>query len=68
MALTVGCARLCAEPHVERHKGVIYTEHRRQTMHETITGFVGLDVHAESTAVGFAESGRDAPCASGEDA
>ena len=30
-------------------------------MHETITGFVGLDAHAESIAIGFAESGRDAP-------
>ena len=30
-------------------------------MHETITGFVGLDAHAESTAVGVAELGRAAP-------
>ena len=30
-------------------------------MHETITGFVGLDAHAESTAIGFAEAGREAP-------
>jgi transposase len=41
--------------------GVIYTEHRRQTMDEGITGFVGLDAHAESTAIGFAEAGRAAP-------
>jgi transposase len=41
--------------------GVIYKEHRRQTMHEPITGFVGLDVHAESTAIGFAAAGREAP-------
>jgi len=30
-------------------------------MDETITGFVGLDVHAESTAIGVAESGRAVP-------
>jgi len=30
-------------------------------MHETITGFVGLDAHAESTAIGIAEFGRAAP-------
>jgi transposase len=30
-------------------------------MDELITGFVGLDAHAESTAIGFAEAGRDAP-------
>ncbi len=30
-------------------------------MDEIITGFVGLDVHAESTAIGFAEPGRGAP-------
>ena len=30
-------------------------------MQETITGFVGLDAHAESTAIGFAEAGREAP-------
>jgi transposase len=40
---------------------VIYTEHRRQTVDELITGFVGLDAHAESTAIGVAEAGRAAP-------
>lgn len=30
-------------------------------MDEIITGFVGLDAHAESTAIGFAEAGRAAP-------
>ncbi|HEY2276282.1 MAG TPA: IS110 family transposase [Steroidobacteraceae bacterium] len=30
-------------------------------MDELITGFVGLDAHAESTAIGFAEAGREAP-------
>ena len=40
---------------------VIYNEHRRQTVEEFITGFVGLDAHAESTAIGFAEAGRAAP-------
>jgi transposase len=41
--------------------GVIYKKHRRQTMDETITGFVGLDAHAESRAIGFADAGRAAP-------
>jgi transposase len=41
--------------------GVIYKKHRRQTMHELITGFVGLDAHAESTAIAVAEAGRAAP-------
>jgi transposase len=41
--------------------GVIYKKLRRQTMDELITGFVGLDAHAESTAIGFAEAGRAAP-------
>lgn len=30
-------------------------------MYETTTGFVGLDAHAESTAIGLAELGRAAP-------
>jgi len=30
-------------------------------MDEPITGFVGLDAHAESTAIAFAEAGRSAP-------
>src|SRR5512143_3711324 len=30
-------------------------------MDEPITGFVGLDAHAESTAIAFAEAGRAAP-------
>jgi transposase len=41
--------------------GVIYKKHRRQTMQELITGFVGLDAHAESTAIAVAELGREAP-------
>jgi transposase len=41
--------------------GVIYKKHRRQTMDEIITGFVGLDAHAQSIAIGFAEAGRAAP-------
>jgi len=41
--------------------GVIYKKHRRQTMQELITGFVGLDAHAESTAIAVAEAGRVAP-------
>ena len=30
-------------------------------MQELITGFVGLDAHAESTAIGVAQAGRAAP-------
>ena len=30
-------------------------------MQELITGFVGLDAHAESTAIAVAEAGRAAP-------
>jgi transposase len=41
--------------------GVIYKKHRRQTMQELITGFVGLDAHAESTAIAVAEVGREVP-------
>src|SRR5262245_36433632 len=58
---TVGCALACAEPHVGRVRSVIYTEHRRQTMNEPTTVFVGLDAHAASTAIGVAEPGRAAP-------
>ena len=58
---TVGCARECAEPHVERVRSVIYTAHRRQTMDEATTAFVGLDAHAQSTAIAVAELGREAP-------
>src|SRR5437660_154331 len=57
---TVGCALECAEPHVERVRSVVYTEHRRQTMNEPTTAFVGLDTHAESIAIGVAEPGRNA--------
>jgi transposase len=41
--------------------GVIYKKHRRQTMDELITGFIGLDAHAESTAIAVAEAGREVP-------
>jgi protein-disulfide isomerase-like protein with CxxC motif len=61
---TVGCAIVRAEPHVERHKGVIYTEHRRQTMDE-IT-YVGLDAHAQTTAIAVAEAGETRCAAHGE--
>jgi hypothetical protein len=57
----VGCALSRAEPHVERHEGVVYTKHRRQTMDEIITAYVGLDSHAESTAIAIAEAGNAAP-------
>ena len=30
-------------------------------MEENITGFIGLDAHAESTVIGLAEAGREAP-------
>src|SRR5258708_7790569 len=55
---SVGCAIARAEPHVERRKGVNYNEHRRQTMDENITSYVGLDAHAESSAIAVAEAGE----------
>jgi len=55
---TVGCAIACAEPPVERRQGDIYNEHRRQTMDEIITSYVGLDAHAESSAIGVADAGE----------
>jgi transposase len=41
--------------------GVVYNKHRRQTMDEHIIGFFGLDSHAQSTAIAWAQAGRAAP-------
>jgi transposase len=41
--------------------GVICGTHRRQTMDEDITAYVGLDVHKDSIAIACAEPGRAAP-------
>jgi len=58
----VGCAPRCAEPHAETPEGVLTaTIHRRQTVSKSITSFVGLDVHKDSTAIGEAEAGRESP-------
>src|SRR5215472_10609634 len=58
----VGCAPRCAEPHAETPPGVLTASiHRRQTVSKNITSFVGLDVHKDSTAIGEAETGREAP-------
>ena len=58
----VGCAPRCAEPHAETPESVLTaTNQRRQTVYESITSFVGLDVHKDSTAIAVAEAGRDAP-------
>src|SRR5882724_3547219 len=35
--------------------------HRRQTMSNVITSFVGLDVHRDSIAMGVAQTGREPP-------
>jgi transposase len=40
---------------------VICISHRRQTMSEISTAFVGLDVHKESIAIAIAKPGRAAP-------
>jgi transposase len=40
---------------------VICKSHRRQTMSESITAFIGLDVHKESVAIAVARAGRTAP-------
>ena len=58
---TVGCALSRAEPHVERREGIIYTKHRRQTLDEIITAYVGLDALADSTVIAVAEAGSAAP-------
>jgi len=58
----VGCAPRCAEPHAETPEGVLTASiQRRQTMSKTITSFVGLDVHKDSTAIAVAEAGRENP-------
>jgi hypothetical protein len=57
----VGCAPRCAEPHAERPRATICKSQRRQTMSKTTTVFVGLDVHKDSTAIGVAEAGGEAP-------
>jgi hypothetical protein len=59
---TVGCAPRCAEPHAETPRGVLTaTIQRRQTVSKSITSFVGLDVHKDSTAIEEAEAGRETP-------
>jgi hypothetical protein len=40
---TVDCAGNRAEPHAEAPRGALSAK-RRQTMHESITAYVGLDV------------------------
>src|SRR5580692_9738152 len=40
---------------------VICTSHRRQTMSEVTTAFIGLDVHKDSIAIAVAVPGRAAP-------
>jgi len=57
---TVDCAGDRAEPHAEASRGASSAK-RRQTMHESITAYVGLDVHKETIAVAVAGNDRDAP-------
>jgi hypothetical protein len=58
----VGCAPRCAEPHAETPRGVLTATFRGgRPVNKSITTFVGLDVHKESTAIGEAEAGREAP-------
>src|SRR5204863_3447343 len=58
----VGCAPRCAEPHAETPEGVLPQPFRGgRPVSKTITSFVGLDVHKDSTAIGEAEAGRETP-------
>src|SRR5437016_182949 len=58
----VGCAPKCAEPHAETPEGVLPQTFRGgRPVSKTITSFVGLDVHKDSTAIAAAEAGREAP-------
>ena len=57
----VGCALSCAEPHAERPRATICNVQGRQTVDKTITSFVGLDVHKDSTAIAEAAAGREEP-------
>jgi len=53
-------AYVSAPSHMQNAKGVICSHHRRQTVQDDITAFVGLDVHKDSTAVAVAAPGRAA--------
>src|SRR5437899_10029636 len=56
------CAPKCAEPHAETPEGVLPQPFRGgRPVSKTITSFVGLDVHKDSTAIGEAEAGRETP-------
>jgi hypothetical protein len=58
----VGCAPRCAEPHAETPEGVLPQAFRGgRPVSKTITSFVGLDVHKDSTAIAAAEAGRETP-------
>lgn len=57
----VDCAPRCAEPHAERPRATICNIQRRQTLDKSITSFVGLDVHRDSTAIAEAQAVREAP-------
>jgi transposase len=57
---TVDCAGNRAEPHAEAPRGALSAK-RRQTMHESITAYVRLDVHKDSIAVAVAGNDREVP-------
>src|SRR5207302_8942408 len=58
----VGCAPRCAEPHAETPEGALPQAFRGgRPVSKTITSFVGLDVHKDSTAIAAAEAGRESP-------
>jgi transposase len=58
----VGCAHKRAEPHAETRVSALSADsQRRQTMNESITWFVGLDVHKDTIAIAVAEAGREGP-------
>ena len=56
----VDCADDRAEPHADASLGALSAK-RRQTMHEVITVYVGLDVHKDSIAITAAGKDREVP-------
>src|SRR6202050_3246812 len=57
---SVDCTGDRAEPYAEAPRGALSAK-RRQTMHEGITAYVGLDVHKDYIAVAVAGNNREVP-------